>query len=53
MKMLPIGNGELMTKFIKLFVPLVVALITFFTASFLLKSEELKYLYTAILKKKQ
>ncbi len=53
LKMLPIGNGELMTKFIRLFVPLVVALITFFTASFLLKSEELKYLYTAILKKKQ
>ena len=53
MKMLPIGNGELMTKFIRLFVPLVVALITFFTASLLLKSEELKYLYTAILKRKQ
>ncbi|MFQ5714835.1 MAG: murein biosynthesis integral membrane protein MurJ [Candidatus Scalinduaceae bacterium] len=53
MKMLPIGNGGLMTKFIRLFVPLIVALITFFTASFLLKSEELKYLYTAILKKKQ
>ena len=53
LKMLPIGNGELMTKFIRLFVPLVVAIITFFIASFLLKSEELKYLYTAILKRKQ
>jgi putative peptidoglycan lipid II flippase len=53
LKMLPIGNGEFMTRFIRLFVPLVVALITFFIASFLLKSEELKYLYTAILKRKQ
>ncbi len=53
LKMLPTVNGELMMKFIRLFVPLIVALITFFTASFLLKSEELKYLYTAILKKKQ
>jgi putative peptidoglycan lipid II flippase len=53
MKMLPIGNGELMMKFIRLFIPLIVALITFFTVSFLLRSAELKYLYTAILKKKQ
>ena len=48
----PTGNGEFLTKLIRLFIPLIVALITFFTVSFLLRSEELKYLYTAILRKK-
>lgn len=48
----PTGNGEFLMKLIRLFIPLTVALITFFTVSFLLRSEELKYLYSAILRKK-
>lgn len=51
LKMLPTANGELIMKFIRLFVPLVIAIIAFVTISFLLKSEELKYLYLALLKK--
>jgi putative peptidoglycan lipid II flippase len=51
LKMLPTGNGELIMKFIRLFVPLIIAIFTFFAVSFLLRSEELKYLYTAFLKK--
>ncbi|ODS34057.1 MAG: hypothetical protein SCARUB_00830 [Candidatus Scalindua rubra] len=53
LKLLPTGHGELMIKFMRLFVPLIIALTTFFTVSFLLKSEELRYLYTSLLKKKQ
>ncbi|MFQ5964560.1 MAG: murein biosynthesis integral membrane protein MurJ [Candidatus Scalinduaceae bacterium] len=46
------GNGEILIKLIRLFIPLTVALIMFFSVSFLLRSEELKYLYNALLKKK-
>jgi putative effector of murein hydrolase LrgA (UPF0299 family) len=51
LKTLPTGSGELSIKLIRLFVPLVVAIVTYFTVSFLLRSEELKYLYTSLLKK--
>lgn len=55
LEMLPpsTGNDEILMKCFRLFIPLIVALVTFFTASFLLKSEELKYLYVSLLKKKQ
>jgi hypothetical protein len=41
-----------MIKFIRLLIPLAAALTAFFTVSFLLKSEELRYLYTSLLKKR-
>jgi hypothetical protein len=49
--MIPAGDGKLMIKFIRLLIPLAAALTAFFTASFLLKSEELRYLYTSFRKK--
>ncbi len=52
LKLVPTGNGELITKFIRLLIPLTTALITFFIVSFLLKSEELKYLYASLRRKK-
>jgi len=51
LKMIPAGDGKLMIKFIRLLIPLAAALTAFFTASFLLKSEELRYLYTSFRKK--
>ncbi len=53
LKIIPTGDGKLMIKFIRLLIPLATALTAFFTVSFLLKSEELRYLYTSLLKKKQ
>ncbi|MHC4268796.1 MAG: murein biosynthesis integral membrane protein MurJ [Planctomycetota bacterium] len=53
LKMVPTGNGELIIKFARLLIPLIASLIAFFTVAFLLKSEELKYLYTSMRKKKQ
>lgn len=53
LKIIPAGNGELMIKFIRLLIPLTTTLITFFTVSFILKSEELRYLYTSLRKKRQ
>ena len=52
LKLVPTGNGKLMIKFIRLLIPLTTALIAFFTVSFLLKSEELRYLYASLRKKK-
>jgi hypothetical protein len=49
--MIPTGDGKLLIKFIRLLIPLAAALTAFFTASFLLKSEELRYLYTSFRKK--
>ena len=51
LKMIPAGDGKLLIKFIRLLIPLAAALTAFFTASFLLKSEELRYLYTSFRKK--
>ena len=53
LKIMPNSDGKLMIKFIRLLIPLITALTTFFTISFLLKSEELRYLYTSLRKKKQ
>ena len=53
LKMVPAGNGKLILKFARLLIPLTISLVTFFIVSFLLKSEELKYLYISIRKKKQ
>ena len=53
LKIIPTGDGKLMIKSIRLLIPLTSALITFFTISYLLKSEELRYLYASIRKKKQ
>ncbi len=53
LKMIPAGNGELIIKFIRLLIPLIASLVAFFTVSVLLKSEELKYLYTSLRKKKE
>ena len=54
LKMLPAstGNEEVLIKLIRLLIPLIVALVTFFTVSFFLKSEELKHLYSVLLKKR-
>ncbi len=52
LKIIPTGDGKLMIKFIRLLMPLATALTAFFTVSFLLKSEELKYLYTSFRKKR-
>jgi putative peptidoglycan lipid II flippase len=53
LKLVPTGDGKLMIKFIRLLIPLITALTAFFTVSFLLKSEELRYLYTSLRKKRQ
>ncbi len=53
LKMVPASNGELIIKFARLLIPLTASLIVFFTVSLLLKSEELRYLYTSMRKKKQ
>ncbi len=53
LKIVPTGDGKLMIKSIRLLIPLASALITFFTISYLLKSEELRYLYVSLWKKKQ
>ncbi|MCP4267353.1 MAG: murein biosynthesis integral membrane protein MurJ [Candidatus Brocadiaceae bacterium] len=53
LKMVPAGKGELIIKFTRLLIPLTASLVAFFTVSFLLKSEELKYLYTSLRKKRQ
>ena len=53
LKIIPTGDGNLMIKFIRLLIPLATTLITFFTVSFLLKSEELKYLYASLLRKRE
>ena len=53
LKIIPISDGRLMVKFIRLLIPLTTALFVFFTVSFLLKSEELKYLYASFSKKRE
>ena len=53
LKIMPACDGSLMVKFIRLLIPLTTALITFFTVSFLLKSEELKYLYNSFRRRKE
>ena len=53
LKIIPTGDGNLMIKFIRLLIPLATTLIAFFTVSFLLKSEELKYLYASLLRKRE
>jgi len=53
LKIIPTGDGKFMIKFIRLLIPLTTTLITFFTVSFLLKSEELKYLYASLLRKRE
>ena len=53
LKIIPTDDGKLMIKFIRLLIPLTTTLITFFTVSFLLKSEELKYLYASLLRKRE
>ncbi len=53
LKVIPTGDGKLMIKFIRLLIPLAAALTAFFTASFLLKSEELRYLYSSLRKKRE
>ena len=53
LKIIPTSDGNLMIKFIRLLIPLATTLITFFTVSFLLKSEELKYLYASLLRKRE
>jgi len=53
LKIMPTSDGSLMVKFIRLLIPLITALITFFTVSFLLKSEELKYLYNSFRRRKE
>ena len=53
LKIVPTGDGKLMVKFIRLLMPLTTALFAFFTVSFLLKSEELKYLYNSFRRRKE
>jgi putative peptidoglycan lipid II flippase len=53
LKIMPTSDGTLMIKSIRLLIPLTTALMAFFTVSFLLKSEELKYLYASLRKKGQ
>ena len=53
LKIIPTSDGKFMIKFIRLLIPLTTTLITFFTVSFLLKSEELKYLYASLLRKRE
>ncbi len=53
LKIMPTSDGKLMIKSIRLLIPLTTALMAFFTVSFLLKSEELKYLYASLRKKGQ
>ena len=49
---IPTGDGKLLIKFLRLLIPLAVALTVFFTLSSMLKSEELRYLYTSFRKKR-
>ena len=51
LKIIPTGDGKLMIKSIRLLIPLTTALTVFFTVSFLLKSEELRYLYSSFKRK--
>ena len=53
LKIIQTSDGKFMIKFIRLLIPLATTLITFFTVSFLLKSEELKYLYASLLRKRE
>jgi len=53
LKIMPTGDGKLVIKSIRLLIPLATALLAFFTVSFLLKSEELKYLYASLRKKRK
>ncbi len=53
LSILPTGDGCLKTKFLRLFVPLLISFATYFVVSLLLRSEELNYLYTNVLKKRQ
>jgi putative peptidoglycan lipid II flippase len=53
LKIMPTSDGKLMIKSIRLLIPLTTALMAFFTVSFLLKSEELKYLYNSFRRKKE
>lgn len=53
LKMVPDYNGNLIIKFTRLLIPLIMSLFAFFTVSFLLKSEELRYLYMSVIRKKK
>lgn len=53
LKIMPTSDGKLMIKFIRLLIPLTTALTAFFIVSFLLKSEELRYLYASFRRKKE
>jgi putative peptidoglycan lipid II flippase len=53
LKIMPTSDGKLVIKSIRLLTPLTTALLAFFTVSFLLKSEELKYLYNSLRKKRK
>ena len=50
---LPGGDVGILAKLIRLLVPLTLSIVTYFLVSLLLRSEEPKYLYTSILKKRQ
>jgi hypothetical protein len=50
---MPASDGKLVIKSIRLLIPLTTAILAFFTISFLLKSEELKYLYASLRKKRK
>lgn len=47
------GDGSLQTKLLRLFVPLIIAIVIYFAVSVFLRSEELKYLYVHVLKKRK
>jgi len=53
LKIMPASDGKLVIKSIRLLIPLTTAILAFFTISFLLKSEELKYLYASLRKKRK
>ncbi len=53
LEIMPAGNGKLMIKSMRLLIPLTTALVVFFTVSFLLKSEELRYLYASFRRKRE
>ncbi|MCP5006868.1 MAG: murein biosynthesis integral membrane protein MurJ [Planctomycetes bacterium] len=49
---LPAGDDHIRSKLLRIFVPLALAIVTYFATSLLLRSDELKYLYTNAVKKK-
>ncbi|MCP5006758.1 MAG: hypothetical protein GY941_22865 [Planctomycetes bacterium] len=49
---LPTRDDHIQSKLLRIFVPLALAIVTYFATSLLLRSEELKYLYTNAVRKK-